>query len=181
MGRPKQLLPVNGTPAIRYCLASVLAAGLSDIIVVIGARGTQIEAVIADLPVRIVHNDRPEGEMVESVRLGLRQAPTGASSILLCLADHPLVRPATIRTLLRHHEDAPGSIIIPRHQGRRGHPCVFPRSLIEEVFTGKTLREVIQQHADHIRFVNVDDEGVVLDMDTPEDYDAVVRKKEQDP
>jgi CTP:molybdopterin cytidylyltransferase MocA len=173
MGRPKQLLPVNGTPAIKRCLASVLAAGLSDIVVVTGAHGDQVESVIADLPVRVVRNERPESEMVESVRIGLRQAPSGSSSFLLCLADHPLVKPDTLRTLLRHHEAAPGSIIIPRYGGRRGHPCLFPRLLIEEVFSGMTLREVIQRHADRIRLVNVDDEGVVLDMDTPEDYEAV--------
>jgi molybdenum cofactor cytidylyltransferase len=181
MGRPKQLLPVNGTPAIRKCLETVIAAGLTDIVVVTGAHGARVEAVIADLPVRIVRNDRPEGEMVESVRLGLRRGPSCSSSILLCLADHPLVTPETLRMLLRQHEVLPACIIIPRYGDRRGHPCVFPRSLIDEVLLGKTLREVIQLHADSIRLVNVADEGVVLDMDTPEEYHAVVSRKRQVP
>jgi molybdenum cofactor cytidylyltransferase len=75
--------------------------------------------------------------------------------------------------LLREHEALPERIIIPLYEGRRGHPCVFPRVLIEEVYSGTTLREVIRQHAHRIRLVTVADEGVVLDMDTPEEYEAV--------
>jgi molybdenum cofactor cytidylyltransferase len=179
MGRPKQLLPVNGIPAVRRCAEAILRAGLRDVVVVIGADGGAIEAVVRDLPVRTVHADRPGGEMIDSVRAGLRAVLPSAAGVLLCLADHALVAPATIEAVLAEGAAFPLSIIIPVHRGRRGHPTLFPRPLISDAASGRTLRDIITRHGNAVRLLAVGDEGVVMDMDRQEDYEAMQKRGEE--
>ena len=73
--------------------------------------------------------------------------------------------------LVNTHVMHPESIIIPSYQGRRGHPTLFPHAVIEDLFRSATLREVIIAHAGKVRLVDVADDGVVLDLDTPADYE----------
>lgn len=175
MGRPKQLLPLNGKPAIRHCLDCIASSGVTDIVVVLGANGDEAASAIAGLPVRTVFNSDPRSEMAESARLGLANVDGASSGVLVCLADHPLVSPDTVRKLVRAHSKEPDVIIIPLYNGRKGHPALFPPSLIREVFSGLNLRDVIARHAGRVRHLDVQDEGVILDMDTPEDYERIRR------
>jgi CTP:molybdopterin cytidylyltransferase MocA len=96
--------------------------------------------------------------------------------VLICLVDHPLVSVQTIKTLVQEHNSDAGSIIIPLYKGKRGHPTLFPGKAIEGVFSGKTLRDVIAGHGGIVRTVEVDDEGIVLDMDTPQEYDEILKR-----
>jgi molybdenum cofactor cytidylyltransferase len=173
MGRPKQLLPLNGKSAIRHCLDGIIAAGVRDVVVVLGMNGGEAAAALAGLMVKVAFNGNAESEMAESVRIGLRETDPAASGVLVCLADHPLVSAETIGTLIALHAKNPRTIVVPCCRGRRGHPTLFPASLVREVFSGLTLRDVLAKHADRIRAVDVEDEGVVLDMDTKEDYELM--------
>ena len=166
---------MNGIPAVRRCADTILLAGLRDVVVVTGAHGDAVEEAIRGLPVRIVRSEDPRAEMIASVRLGLQAACADSPAVLLCLADHPLVLPGTIRALVQAHDADPGSIVIPLHRGKRGHPTLFPRPLIGAVLAGRTLRDVIRSHADRILPIAVDDVGVVLDIDTQADYDEAGR------
>jgi CTP:molybdopterin cytidylyltransferase MocA len=176
MGRPKQLLPVNGRPAVRYCAETILAAGIMDVVVVIGPRGGEIEAALEGLPLRIVRNPDPSSDMAGSVRIGLNASDAAGRFVLICLADHPLVAVETMRMVLAEAARNPARIIIPRYQGRRGHPTLFPRSIINEVFREKNLRDIISGHPAHVHHIDLDDEGIVLDMDTERDYAELRRK-----
>ena len=72
--------------------------------------------------------------------------------------------------------ETPDKIIIPLYKGKRGHPTLFPRNVIEEIFEGGILRDIIDKNRSRLKFLNVQDEGVILDMDTKEDYDKVLKK-----
>jgi len=176
MGRSKQLLPVNGRPAVKACVAAILDAGINDVIVVIGPRGQEIASVLDGLPVRIATNQDPEGDMAGSVRAGLAEAAAASTAVLVCLADHPLVFADTIRSLLQVHADAPDRIIIPSFQGRRGHPTLFPSKILRTIHALPTLRDVIAQHKGRELLCDVPDDGVILDMDTPRDYEAILER-----
>ncbi len=171
MGRSKQLLPLGPKPVIRHCLDSVIAAGITDIVVVLGAGSEEIKAAISGLPVRTMINGDPASDMAGSVRLGLRQVAPDSSGVLVCLSDHPLVSPATISAIVHAHHAFTAHVIIPAYHGRRGHPTLFPREVIGDIVRSATLRDVITAHADTVRTLEVDDEGVVQDLDTPEDYE----------
>jgi CTP:molybdopterin cytidylyltransferase MocA len=179
MGRPKQLLELNGRPVIKHCLDCIAASGVTDIVVVLGRNGNEVAQAMGSAPAKIAYNISPESEMVESVRAGLGKIDTSASGVLVCLSDHPLVSPDTLRKIVLTHIEDPESIIVPLFKGRKGHPSLFPLSLVREVFSGLNLRDVIAQHADRVHAVDVPDEGVILDMDTPGDYERVRHRFEQ--
>ncbi len=176
MGRPKQLLPVRGRPAVRSCAETILEADIQDVVVVTGANGQETESALEGLSVRIARNPDAGSDMAQSVRAGLRSIGPSVRFVLICLADHPLVPSVTIRTILEESAQNPVKIVIPRYRGRRGHPTLFPRSIIKEIFDGKNLRDIVNGHAAHVLSVDVDDEGVVLDMDTEEDYNELRRR-----
>jgi molybdenum cofactor cytidylyltransferase len=176
MGRLKQLLPLADKCAIVHCLDAIAAAGIEDITVVLGTGHEETAAAVGGFPVRLAVNEKAGSDMAESVRVGLSAAAAGGADFLVCLADHPLVSAATIRTLVEVHDRRPDLIVIPSYGGRRGHPCIFPAEAIGKVFSDMTLREIVAAEPSRVEYVSVEDEGVVLDMDTEEDYKVMITK-----
>jgi CTP:molybdopterin cytidylyltransferase MocA len=176
MGQLKQLLPLHDKPIIRHCLDNLITAGIENIVAVLGYCGDEVLAVIQEMPVHIVLNENQESEMAESVRIGLRAIAEKSSGVLVCLSDHPLVSVDTLKSLMQCFVETPDKIIIPLYKGKRGHPTLFPRNVIEEIFEAGTLRDIIDKNRSRLKFLNVQDEGIILDMDTKEDYDKVLKK-----
>lgn len=170
MGRLKQLLPVPHEPAIRLCLERIQAAGVEDITVVLSHERERIARAIRRFPVRVAVNPKIGSEMAESVRVGLKTLGSYVTGVIVCLCDHPLVLPSTYRTLVETHLKSAPQIVIPTHKGKNGHPTLFPRDLIHQVFDGLHLKAIIQDHPQRVIRVPVEDKGVLFDMDTPEDY-----------
>ena len=176
MGQLKQLLVLGDKPLIRLCLDSIVASGVKDIVVVLGQQGSKIMGAMKGISVKAVFNADPGSEMADSVRIGLRAIDDSATGVLISLCDHPLVSPETIRLLIQIHGEDQGKIIVPLYNGKRGHPSLFPKNALKELPKSQTLREMIKNDPGRIRFVGVLDEGVILDVDTEEDY-RVIRKK----
>jgi molybdenum cofactor cytidylyltransferase len=176
MGQTKQLLKLGDKTVIRHCIDTLVGGGVSDILVVVAACGNRIAPHLRGLPVSIAVNDTPYSDMAESVRAGLKQLRHYTSPVLVCLSDHPLVTAETVSLILRQHRAFPGAIIIPEYDGKRGHPCLFPRSVIDEIFSGITLRDIVRRDPARVRPVTVGDEGVVLDMDTRKDYAMILKR-----
>jgi CTP:molybdopterin cytidylyltransferase MocA len=173
MGRPKQLLPLGDRTVIEHCIRTIIAAGIQDLVVVLGPDAGDITTAIHVFPIKSVSNNEQGSEMAESVRTGLHAVDSASTGILLCLADYPLVMPETMRSLAAFHAIHPDSIIIPSFNRRRGHPTLFPLRIIREIEIQCTLRDVINDHEKEIVYMNTDDEGVLLDMDTMEDYERI--------
>ncbi|MBI5640879.1 MAG: nucleotidyltransferase family protein [Nitrospirae bacterium] len=176
MGRTKQLLPIGEKPAILYCVEAIFEAGVRDVVVVTGRDDAAIRSALRGHALRLVRNDDPESDMSESIRIGLRQVDASSTGVLVCLADHPLIQSETIERLLQLHAASPDKIIIPVYRGKRGHPSLFPFGMIKEIYSAITLRELISSNPDQTLFADVADEGVILDMDTEEDYRIIVEK-----
>lgn len=176
MGRPKQLLPLGDRPAIRYCCESILAAGVTGITVVIGPQGKEIAEALHGLSVDFVVNQALESEMADSIRIGLRALRDQYTGVLICLSDHALTSAETLRTLIERYREDPGKIIFPVYKGKKGHPTLLPKSVAEEIFSVKTLRDIIIRDPERTRRIDVADEGVILDMDTEEDYQNILKK-----
>ncbi len=152
-----------------------MSAGIRDVTVVVGPEHEAIRREIDGYPVRIAVNEKAGSEMAESVRAGLASSPH-VTGVMICLADHPLVCAGTLRSLIRAHILRPDNIVVPSYQGRRGHPCLFPFDVARKVFSGMNLRQIISVNPARVEYLGVDDEGVVLDMDTEEDYHLLQRK-----
>ncbi len=180
MGRTKQLLQLGEKPVIRHCIDALIAARIPEIVVVVNAADNGITQALSGLPVTFVVNTTPGSDMTESVRTGLA-ALGSAIGILVCLSDHPLVRSETIEALITEHENLPDKIIIPCYNGRRGHPSLFPKNTLQNLHSGDTLRDIIRKEPHRVVTIDTGDEGVVLDMDTPEEFHHIVetmRKKQ---
>jgi len=176
MGHPKQLLPLGNKTVIRHCLDNLVEAGIKDIVVVLSQRESEILNSMKDTPVQTVFNENPESEMAESVRIGLHSLAVSSTGVLVHLSDHPLVSAATLKSIVQYHLETPGKIIVPLYKVKRGHPSLFPKLVIDEVFVGLTLRDIINRDSGRIRFLDVNDEGVILDIDTREDYERILQK-----
>ncbi|MBI5847270.1 MAG: nucleotidyltransferase family protein [Nitrospirae bacterium] len=176
MGQLKQLLPLGSLTAIEHCINAVISAGVTDIVVVIGPHGEEISAAIGHKPVMLAANPDRGSDMAASVRVGLNCLKDHLSSVLVFPVDHPLVRPDTIKTLLAGHQKNPKAILIPSHARRRGHPTLFPRKVIQEIFECSSLRKIIGRNESVIEYLDVQDRGVMLDMDTPEDYALILQE-----
>ncbi len=118
---------------------------------------------------RLVVNPDYHLGQITSMQCGLRAIPPGPRGVLFTLVDHPNVSPATLPLLL--HETA--LVAIPRYRGRRGHPIYFSQALIPEflaVDPAASARVVLERHAAEIRYVDVEDAGILDDVDDPEAY-----------
>jgi molybdenum cofactor cytidylyltransferase len=170
MGSCKQLLPLGESTVIGRCIVALVTGGASEIVVVVSEEGNGVAEAVRDYPVRIAVNPECEGDMASSVRAGRDALTAGANGVIVSLCDYPLVSAGTINSLVVEHGDSSGSIIIPCHKERRRHPLLFPRTILNELAEEQTLRDLVRRDPNRIRSLDVDDQGVLLDMDTPEDY-----------
>ena len=176
MGTSKQLLRLGSKSVIRHCVDTIKAAGIRDIIVVCGAAHDGCAKELEGTGALIVRNEAKQSEMADSVRIGLHNVNKACSAVFVCLADHPLVGLSTYRTIVETHQRSPDKIIIPAFKGRRGHPSLFPLNVINDIFTQPTLRDLIKKEGGRVLILDVADEGVILDMDTPEEYRALAAR-----
>jgi len=131
---------------------------------------------LRDLPVTVVVNRNAGGDMASSVKAGVMALDNEAEAVLVCLADSPLVTAATISSMVEEHERTPEKIIVPSYRYRQGHPTLFPVRLLREMGPDDTLRDVKKKFSSFVLSFPVEDEGVVVDMDTLDDYRKVCEK-----
>jgi len=187
MGRPKALLPdPDGRPFVARLVRTFVAAGIPNVIVVTGTLHAQIAEALAadDLPAtpQLVNNPQPALGQVSSLWMGLDAAARpGVEGVLMTLVDIPLVRPSTIRQVIDAWTQNRAPIVRPAVGDRHGHPVLFDQSVFDALRHAPVTegaRAVVHANADRLVNVQVDDEGCLLDVDTPADYDAVIRKGE---
>ena len=174
MGAFKPLLPFDGSTVIGRCVANLRGAGAEEIVVVTGHRGEELAEALRGSGVRCVHNpDYARTQMFDSLRLGLRALSPGCDAVLLTPGDVPLVRRETIRALL----DERGGFACPVCGGRRGHPVALDAAFLPALlgWSGEGgLRGAVAALGIPVFPVETDDAGMLLDLDTPEDYGKVL-------
>ncbi|MBM3465063.1 MAG: nucleotidyltransferase family protein [Armatimonadetes bacterium] len=172
MGQPKALIRAGGRSFLEWVVDSLCRAGVARIVVV-----TRVE-LLAEVtalagPGRVLVNPRPEEGMLSTLRVGLNDLPPDAD-VLLAPVDQPAFQPASVRRLL---EGPPGKIVVPSHAGRRGHPALYPASVRAELLDPALeggARAVLRRDPARVVHVEVDDPGVLLDANRPEELPALV-------
>jgi len=175
MGGPNKLLmPVNGVPLIRKTVETVSAAGLAEIVVVLGHQGAEVRAALANLDVRFVTNPHYAEGLSTSLKVGLGAVSDDIDAALVCLGDMPLLRSDHLRALLAGFEPAAGRLIgVPTHRGKRGNPILWARRFFDDMrqVSGDTgARHLIGMHESLVYEVEFDDTAVLTDLDTAEQW-----------
>lgn len=177
MGQPKLLLPWKGEALIRWTVKIALTAGLSPVIVVIGASADEIESVLKGMPVEIVHNSDWEKGQSTSLRCGVSALPDTTEAAILFLGDQPQLPHNLIEKMITEYRThAPATpIFIASSQGKRGNPVLFDRSVFQElehVEGDAGGRMIFEKHP--VQYIPVESTDVLTDIDSPEDYQKFI-------
>jgi molybdenum cofactor cytidylyltransferase len=172
MGMAKQLLGIEGKTLLERTLDNVRAARVSEIVLVLGAEAEEIQRQLPAGDFRVVVNSEYQQGMGTSLRCGLAAVSPSTQAALIVLADQPFVRPATLDRLIAYHAESQAQIVLPLHRGFRGNPVLLDRSVFPEVMSlsgDVGCRAIFGNHTDGIHKLEVDDPGVLLDIDTEAD------------
>jgi len=177
MGRPKALLPSGGRTFVRRILDTLSDAGVSDAVVVVRPDADDVvrEIVSAGFGRAVVNADPNRGQLSSLVAgLDAIDSPRVVAA-LVTLVDVPLVRAETIAALIARAPLSSAPIVRATYRSRHGHPVIFKRELFDALRRADPsvgAKAVLRAHA--IEDVDVDDPGVVADIDTPDDYRRVI-------
>ncbi|HLF13314.1 MAG TPA: nucleotidyltransferase family protein [Bacteroidota bacterium] len=174
MGRPKALLPVDGTTFLGRILDNYRALGTGKIALVLGKNAPAVLAEIAAHDIEVVINPRPEQGQLSSLLAGIGALrPHDPAGVIVHPVDHPMVGIGTLRLVVSAALLHVGKIVIPTCRGRRGHPVVFPSTLFGELAKAPLsvgARAVTRSRISDIVEVRTGDEGILTNIDTQQEY-----------
>jgi molybdenum cofactor cytidylyltransferase len=174
MGDPNKLLqPYRGKPLLAHALSIAEEIEFADRIAVTGRDSTGIEALAASFGFRCVFNPRFAKGLGTSIAAGSRALHPKAEGAFIALGDMPKIGPDVYRALAETFTE--GSIVAPLHNGARGHPVLFCKSYIAQLSAlsgDEGARSIVRRHTLSIAEVETANRGVLLDVDTREDFDC---------
>jgi molybdenum cofactor cytidylyltransferase len=176
MGRPKQLLHLGKKMLLERALANVRRANVAEMVLVLGFAAQEIQRKISLKSLVVVANEKYEQGMGTSLRLGLSSVSPQAAGALIVLGDQPFVRPATLDRMIEFHRQHRPQILVPMYKGFRGNPVLLDRCVFPELrdLTGDIgCRAIFGSHTEGISKLSVDDPGILLDVDTIQDLQAL--------
>lgn len=186
MGSPKALLDFRGQPFVVRILEALEALDVKTRVVVLGPDAPRVRPILAGHDCLLVENPDVDGGPIASLRTALRALegvrPAGA---LVWPVDLPHVRVATVDRLLETHRRTRPQAVVPAFAERRGHPVLWGAGLFDELLTSEQAtkdgaRAVLRAHEAEVTSVPVDDPAVIDDLNTPEDYERLVRELNRD-
>ncbi len=187
MGRDKALLPwppiVNPTASTATFLSAAIRAmaPLTDFVIVVAGRNEPALSPIAYINgASVVVNPDPGRGQFSSLQVGLQEVLNrGRDAALVTLVDRPPARATTVQTLRLAFDSAPYDTwaVVPEFSGKHGHPYIAGREIIEKFLQAPATgiaRDIEHRYQDHIHYLPVDDPLVSLNINTPEDYAALL-------
>lgn len=176
MGSPKALLDYRGEMFVER-LIRVLSRVCDPVIVALGYHAGAIRPAIA-ATATIVTNPAPERGQLSSLQTALAALPAGAEGFLFTPVDSPAVEPATVECLAAEfrRRDPAASFVIPRYRGKHGHPVFAARAIADELLAlpaTAQAREVVHRHVADTVYIDVEDPGILVDVDDPAAYRGI--------
>jgi molybdenum cofactor cytidylyltransferase len=173
MGGPNKLLAeVAGKPLVRIAVERALASRAKPVIVVTGHECERVEAALANLPVRFVHNQNFAQGLGTSLRAGIAAVPAEADGAIVCLGDMPQVDAALIDRLVDGFDPEKGAlVVVPTIDGMRGNPVLWSRRFFPDLMAIEGdvgARHLIARYGEAVVEVPVSGKGALVDVDTPE-------------
>lgn len=176
MGRPKLLLPLEGLSLVRRVAQESVASRVEQTIVVTGAYRDGVVRELAGLPIELVHNPEHEQGMSTSLRAGLGALKSDAEAAIVLLADQPLIDRTVLDGLIGLYVSTGAPIVRPSYAGTPGNPVLWDRALFGALMLqegDKGGRDLLGARRGEVAYLSVADSSMMLDVDTPEAYEAV--------
>ncbi len=178
MGRPKALLSLEGASFIERIVSVFNASKVGKIVVVLGHHAKEIRPRIQQLPIDIVVNKDYARGQLSSLIVALQSLEAGISKeevdgVFVHLVDHPYLNRSLIDDMIEKFYVSKKLIVVPRYRGQRGHPVLIGSRLFPELFSApldQGAKGVVRAHRDETLEIETEDRGVVIDIDTPEEY-----------
>lgn len=175
MGRPKALLPIEGETFIGRIVGSLKRTQVGKILVVLGHNAGPLAAAIGALPVEILINPNYQLGQLSSLQVAVRTLlpDPDCDGMLVHLVDHPYIDASLVDRMIRQFYESKKDIVVPRCRGKRGHPVLFSRRLFSALLDApmdQGAKAVVNAHGDATLEMETDEEGITVDIDTPELY-----------
>ncbi|HEY5541898.1 MAG TPA: nucleotidyltransferase family protein [Candidatus Binatia bacterium] len=180
MGRPKALLPIDGQTFIEKIVSTLKETPVGKVIVVLGHNADEMRQRIKHLPVEILLNPDYKLGQLSSLQVAVRrlQSDPDCDGMLVHLVDHPYIDSSLVDEMMRRFDQSKNLIVVPRCQGKRGHPVIFSRALFGELLAAplsEGAKAVVNAHRDETLEIETDQAGITIDIDTPELYRQHIR------
>ena len=175
MGRPKALLPVDGETFIEKIVGALARTRVGKIIVVLGHDAETLKRRLEHLAVTFLVNADYKSGQLSSLQTAVRrlQSDQECDGMLVHLVDHPYISSTLVDMMIERFYASNKLIVVPRCQGKRGHPVIFSRALFAELLNApldQGAKAVVNAHRDETLEIETDDPGIAVDVDTPELY-----------
>ncbi len=184
MGGPNKLLAeIGGRPLVRIAVEEALASHARPVIVVTGHQRERVDAALAGLPVKLVHNPAFADGLGTSLKTGIAALPAETDGVIVCLGDMPQVDAALIDRLIGALDPEKGALIaVPTIDGQRGNPVVWTRRFFPELMAVEGdigARHLIGLYSEAVAEVPLTGTAALTDVDTPEALAAVKAELER--
>ncbi len=175
MGVNKLTLSLDGKPVIRHALDSIAASRLAGTTIVLGHEAGAVQAALAGVAAHFVVNEDFAGGLSTSLKAGLAALAPDMDGAMIFLGDMPDIAPDLIdRMIAAFNPDAGRAIVVPKRDGRRGHPVLWGRQFFAAISRkaqgDSGAKNLLEQQAAFIAEVQADSDGVLRDLDTPDDF-----------
>jgi molybdenum cofactor cytidylyltransferase len=188
MGGPNKLLaeipgssPGTGTPMVAHVARRLLASRARPVIAVLGNQAEAVDAALGKLPLERVRNPEFAAGLSTSLKRGIAALPPDLEGVIVCLGDMPLISGRHLDRLIAAFNPLEGrAIIVPTRRGKRGNPVLWSKRFFTEMaeLAGDVgAKHLIGEHAEFVAEVEMDDDAVLVDIDTPDALDALRQKR----
>jgi molybdenum cofactor cytidylyltransferase len=182
MGGPNKLLAeVDGTSMVAHVARRLLASRARPIIAVLGNQADAVDTALGKLPVERVRNPEFAAGLSTSLKRGIAALPSDLDGVIVCLGDMPLISGRHLERLIAAFNPLEGrAIVVPTRRGKRGNPVLWAKRFFAEMveLAGDVgAKHLIGEHAELVAEVEMDDDAVLVDIDTPEALNAFREKR----
>jgi molybdenum cofactor cytidylyltransferase len=177
MGKTKQLLPYEGTTLLGRVMENAAQSDLDELIVVLGHdAGTIIKTIdFSDITV-IINKDYAKGQSTSLIK-GLGAVSGSSAGAMFLLSDQPLITAGIMNRMITAFQTSKAPMIIPFYKGRRGNPVIISRPLFPKLMSLSSdtgARVMFEEYKDTLLKLNIENDAILFDVDTPVDYENLL-------
>jgi molybdenum cofactor cytidylyltransferase len=180
MKENKLLLKLNGDTLIEHVVKVAKGSNADEVVIVLGYEAMKIKEHLAKIGCKVVINENYMKGQSESVKVGLSAISSNAEAVMILPADVALIEPESINRVVEEYTRSKNRIVIASHQQQSGHPILLDRTVFPEISKidedTQGLKAVINRHRAEIKYVEVDTENVLTDIDTRDEFDKHFRR-----